>query len=224
MFKKIAILSIFSVLTACNVVGQPPAVDLAATQTREAISAQVATVVAGTATAFAGQTAVASTVTPTPGILPIILAVLSGDELNEVFNNWVPLPTEAIRSTSEALCLEDCISSTWIGNDQVSHLQIQIFVIPSRDDAVTLLGEIRNSLGRASLREIPIPEISTLPAEAWIVESSSKPGERYTVYFRQGRAIVIMGMDMVGFDENQNVLFLSLFAERQLAKLDASGY
>jgi hypothetical protein len=222
--RKIAAFPALFLLAACQLVGTQAAPNLPATQTEQALQDQVATVIAGTQAASLTQTAAAPTPTVTTGTLPLSQSILNSADLSELAELWSTASFEETTPVSDPLCLEGCISGVWVTPDGRARLHIQVFIIPTRDQAVTLLGDIRDSLERQGHRELAIPDFSTLPAEAWLVDNTSVPAERYTLYVRHNKAIIILGMSFQAFGEEQNVLFLTLIAERQIAKLEGSGY
>jgi hypothetical protein len=215
----VSLLLLALVLSACSLVGQVPTQSQVEMQTQQA---EIATRVKGTQNAAADLTRVAPTLTPTPGTLPISDVLLNSEELNQVVNDWPEAPVEQLNLSEEELCVSDCSGQIWRSTDDRSRMVIILYETSHRDQAVTLLQELRQADAESGYEELPIPSISNLPPETWIILNSDL-GE-FVLRTRQGKAMIEIHLLVSHLDQDQNLIFLGLYAERQVEKLKISGF
>ena len=220
--KKLLWAVLFFSLSACQLVGQEPTQDFSDLETQQAISAEIATVVFETQTASEEQTRTAPTPTFTPGTLPLAEAILAGSQLNDLVDIWPEVASGELRPEDNPLCLEDCITRLWVSADGTAALRISLYAAASRDQAVTLLREVVQSDLGAGLSELLVPGITDLPPETVIVENPAA-AEPYVLRTRHGRVIIEASLSFETMGQEQNLLFLSLYTERQIEALRSSG-
>lgn len=221
---KMRFLILFAVcfLVACTPKAEvyvPPTPDLSATDTAN----QIATVIAEKATAVAVEASYTSTPTPKPVTLRDL--VLTSEEANELANRWSDTPLDDTQSVNPDYCKLECTSFTWEGGvEGNSLLDITMFKLGSRDEASTVFGELKAQFLSGTAKELTLPELVTLPADTFIFDAQSNTGKDARIWgllTREGAVIVLIGLDMPDLSADENMLFLSLYADRQIQKLIA---
>jgi hypothetical protein len=150
-----------------------------------------------------------NTPTPTPGAASIQDLILSSAEANELANRWSDSPADDTASVNPEYCAIECISLIKTG---------------SRDEAATIFNELKASATSETTPEIPLPELVTLPEGTFIVNGQSQDLPVWGLITRRGTVVVLIGLNMPDLSEDENILFLSLFADRQIQKLIAAGH
>jgi hypothetical protein len=166
-----------------------------------------------------------NTPTPTPGAASIQDLILSSAEANELANRWSDSPADDTASVNPEYCAIECISLIWEGGTGGnSTLDITLIKTGSRDEAATIFNELKASATSETTPEIPLPELVTLPEGTFIVNGQSQDLPVWGLITRRGTVVVLIGLNMPDLSEDENILFLSLFADRQIQKLIAAGH
>ena len=184
---------------------------------------RVADAVLATRTAMAEKTQSAPTITPSPEKLPLDDAILTSAALNVTLGIWPLTPAQSTVPSSNPLCLMSCYQELWISNDGRATLQISLFEFANRDLVVTKLREIKTSQEILGVIELDSPDYTELPTDSWIQDNQSS-GSRYTLHTRQGRALIILTIFLPQYEQEQNLLFLSVYADKQLEMLESAGW
>jgi hypothetical protein len=196
--------------------------DVANTATAQVIKSDIATIVAGTQTAVA--LAPSPTHTKTPTFTPLSQAIATNEDLNDLFDTWTDSPSDDTSSlVREDLCFRDCISRIWTSGEGDATLEIALVFFPSTDEAINYLMSLKRNSEPQGLELLEVPEIVELWDESWISSDPDVPRE-FTIHTRQGAVMQTITLSIPWLDTEQNLLFLSLYAERQTQKLERSGY
>lgn len=217
-YIPLLLLTLFS-LAACSL-GQA---DRDAQATQNARETRIAEAVLATRTAIAEKTQSAPTITPSPEKLPLDDAILTSADLNVTLGIWPLQPAQSTVPSSNPLCLMTCYQELWISNDGRATLQISLFEFANRDQVVTKLREIKTSQEILGVLELTNPDYAQLPTDTWIQDNLST-GSRYTLHSRQGRALIILTIFLPQYEQDQNLLFLTLYADKQIDLLESSGW
>lgn len=210
------------VLAACTPAPEvyvTPTPDLSATDT----ASQIATVVAEKAT----KVALESSYTPTPTPKPVTLRdlLLTTSEANELANRWSDTPLDDTASVNPDFCKLECVSYTWEGGSEGnSLLDITMFKLGSRDEASTVYSVLKAQFLSGTAKEMALPDLVSLPADTFVFDAQSQDGKDARIWgllTREGAIIVLIGLDMPDLTADENLLFLSLYADRQIQKLIA---
>jgi len=195
-----------------------PTPDFVATDTAN----QIGTAIAVRATEAALEALL--TPTPTPGQTSLQDLILTSVEANALANRWSDSPADDTANIQSAYCGVECISLMWEGGTNGdSTLHITLVRAGSRDEAVTLFNSYKT--GYVTEPEIPLPELVSLPEGSFVFEGLSRKNSPILgLMARQGSVIVIIAINMPDLSEDENIIFLSLFAERQIQKLIAAGH
>ncbi len=211
------------VLVSCsnNMATPDPQVEAMAA-TAEAQENAVATALAGTQAAV--DALPTPTITPTPGVLPLAEAILDFGEINDMYPNWsseLLNNTETVRA--EGRCGKDCISLAWNGADG-RMLEILLINYPNRGEAATFFTYLQDIGEAGGLPQPEIPEIFVaLPENAWVLDKTSQGGG-YAMHFRSSSVVCVLTLSLPSMSADQAMLFLGMYAEQQIHKLQASGY
>lgn len=212
-------LGLILALGACQLFAQNPGAEAPGpSQTRIAASVQAT----GTALAQIPPTRPPPTDTPSTR-KPLRESILTGSDLNLVLGIWPLTPEQFSFPNTRDLCIVSCYEELWFSSDGRSTLQISLYELASRDQAVTELRDIHASQQIIGVLEIDLPESVALPDESWMQDNQSS-GSRYTLHTRQGKVLAILTLYLPDFDEGENALFLSLYAARQVEMLKNSGW
>ena len=194
--------------------------DFVATDT----ASQIGTAIAARATEVAIEALY--TPTPTPGEASLKDLILTSAEANELADRWSSSPADDTANINPEYCAVECSSLIWEGGvNGFSTLEITLIKTGSRDGAVTILGELKAAYVSQASPEIPLTELVTLPEET--VAFRGQTDENTLIWgmvTRQGSVVVLIELYMPDLGEEENILFLSLYAERQIQKLMAAGY
>lgn len=194
-----------------------PTPDYAATDTAN----QIGTVVAARSTETAIEASF--TPTPTPGETALKDLILTSAELNELANRWSDSPADDTANVKPEYCVIDCVSSVWEGGtDGASYIDVTLVKADSRDKAVTILSELRADLITETTPEIPLSDLVTLPDGTFIVEAQSDTSTIWGLVTRHESVIILIGLNMPDLSPDENILLLSLFADKQIQKLIAA--
>ena len=210
----------FSACTALGGGNGTPTLDVSALDTQK----EIGTVVAGTQTAVAEKTLAAPPATPTPGEASVQDLILTSAEVNELANRWSDHPLDDTENIPLEHCTGECISLIWEGGeDSRSDLFITLMSFPSRDEAVNIFNEVKKlSQGDIPL-DLSLPELVTLPPETYLFDARSTRSV-LGIGTRRSSIVILIGLNLPDLSEEENLLFLSLFADRQIQKLMAAGY
>lgn len=216
--------AVFLFLSACSSVkniGPATATpDYAATDTVN----QIGTAIAAKST----EAAIKAAYTPTPSPVPPTLhdAILSSAEVNELANRWSDVYLDDTSSISSEYCKIECVSYTWEGGpNSYSMLDITMFHAGSRDAAATLLVSLKAAFLSGTATELELPSLAILPEETFVFRAATDKNRTIPGLITRHASIIIMiGLDMPDLSEEEHLLFLSLYANRQIAKLLSAGY
>jgi hypothetical protein len=197
-----------------------PAPDFAATDA----ASQIGTVIAERATEAAIEAL--HTPTPTPGEAALRDLILSSDEANALANRWSDSPADDSLNIQPGYCGVECISLIWEGGaDGNSTLDITLVKAGSRDEAVTLFNSYKVGYVTEATPEIPLPDLVNLPEGSFVFEGLSRRGAPiWGLATRQSSIVIIIALNMPDLSEDENIIFLSLFADKQIQKLIAAGH
>jgi hypothetical protein len=185
---------------------------------------QIGTVVAGTQTAVAEMTMAAPPASPTPGESTMEDLVLTSVEANELANRWSNVPNDNTTGLNTEYCELGCAAFVWEGGeDNRSSLGITLIKASSRDEAVTYFNALKEERVTDKTPEIIPPELVTLPDGTYLFDARTT-FSYFGLGTRRGSVVVLMELIMPDLGEDENLLFLSLFADRQIQKLIAAGY
>lgn len=224
MKMRVVILGAILFLSACSSNGiasrATSTPDYAATDTAN----QIATAIAEKST----EVAIKSAYTPTPSPVPPTLhdAILSSSEVNELANRWSDAYLDDTESISPDYCKIDCVSFTWEGGTMgFSMLDITMFQAGSRDDAATMLASIKADFLAGTATALELPDLALLPEETFVFRAATDKSRTIPgLMTRHGSIVIVIGLDMPDLSEEENLLFLSLYANHQIAKLLTAGY
>lgn len=185
---------------------------------------QIETAVAARATELAIEALITPTSTPAP--LTVQELILTSTEANELANRWSDTPFDDTQSVVPEYCLVECVSFTWQGGAQGdSLLDITLIKANSRDEAATILAELKSNFVSGTAVELTLPELVSLPDDTFAFEAQTTQLELLKgVLARRGAIVILIGLNMPDLTEDENLLFLSLYADRQIQKLIAAGY
>ena len=195
--------------------------DLAATE--QAQMTRIAEAVQATGTAMAGKTLAAPTSTPIPIKKTLDEALLDGTAMNVLLGIWPLEPSQSMVPSSNPLCLMTCAQDLWVSTDGKATLQISLFEKDNRDQVVTELRDIKSSQEILGVKELELPDYTQLPTDTWIQDNGST-GSRYTMHTRKGSVLIILTIFLPQYDQEQNVLFLTLYADQQIKMLETAGW
>ncbi|MCB9136328.1 MAG: hypothetical protein H6636_12940 [Anaerolineales bacterium] len=185
---------------------------------------QIGTAIAAKST----ETAVKASYTPTPSPIPPTLhdAILSSVEVNELANRWSDAYLDDTENVSPEYCAIDCVSFTWEGGTNgYSMLDITMFQAGSRDEATTLLASLKADFLSGTATELEKPDLALLPEETFVFRAATDKNRTIPgLMTRHGSIVILIGLDMPDLSPEENLLFLSLYANHQIAKLLAAGY
>lgn len=195
--------------------------DLAATE--QAQMTRIAEAVQATRAAMAEKTLAAPTITPSPTKRTLDDSLLDGNAMNVLLGIWPLEPAQSMVPSSSPLCLMTCAQELWISTDGKATLQISLFEMGNRDQVVTELRDIKTSQEILGVKELDIPDYAQLPSDTWMQDNGST-GSRYTVHTRRGSVLIILTIYLPQYEQDQNLLFLTLFADQQIRTLEANGW
>ncbi len=224
MKARLFTLWVFALLVACS---SSPIGNVNATITPNGVATDTANQI-GTAVAAKGtENAVKAlfTPTPTPGETALRDLILSSAEVNELANRWSAAPVDGSASLNPEYCEIECAFLIWPGGTEGnSALEITLIQAGSRDEAVTLFNALRVEIVSDANPEILLPELVVLPEGTFAFEDQSKPTTFWSVIARQGATLVRIGIYMPDLSQDENLLILSLFADKQIQKLITAGH
>jgi hypothetical protein len=180
---------------------------------------QVATVIAEKATEVASFT-------PTPTLKLVVLRdlILTSQEVNELANRWAKAPFDDTASVSPELCKLECVLMNWAGDSAgASYLEIMLIKTNNRDEASTLVYTLREqviSAGFASV--VALPDLVTLPEGTAALDARAGENPVWGLFTRHGSIAISLALNLPDLSEDENLLFLSLYADRQIQKLTAA--
>jgi len=207
-------------LSACQLIGLTPPPDFAATS---ASMTRIAQAVNATQGVIDERTAAAPTRAPTIERLSFVGVPLSGPALNVILGVWPLAPQESVVPNTDPLCIAQCIEELWVTLDGRGTLSVGLFEFPNPEQVVAKLRDVHNTQEIIGVPELDIPESVSLPEETWIQDNGGG-GSRYTLHTHQGRALVVLTLYLPDYAESENVLFLALYAEKQLEMLIQSSW
>lgn len=191
-----------------------PTPDFSATDTAN----QIATAIAAKATEVA--IAALYTPTPTPGIASLQDVILTSAEANELANRWSNSPADDTVNVSPEYCTVECISWIWEGGTNGgSTLQITLIRADSRDEASTLFSTLKAIAVTDTTPAVLLPELVNLPADTFAINVGSEEVPAFKVTSRNTSFVVEIEISMPDLSEDENLLFLGLYADRQIQKL-----
>jgi hypothetical protein len=166
------------------------------------------------------------TPTPTPGATPLMDLILTSAEANELAHRWSATPLDNTASVNPEYCKVECASLTWEGGAQGnSLLDIILIKAGSRDGAVTIFNEIKAAFEAGKGTEIVLPALIPLPEGTFGFEGqTSQNFPAKGLMTRQSSIVILIGLEMPDLGEEENLLLLSLYADRQIQKLIAAGH
>ena len=194
--------------------------DSAATDTAN----QIGTAIAARATEVAIEALY--TPTPSPGVASLKDLILTSAETNELADRWTSSPADDTANINPEYCDVECSSLIWEGGiNGFSTLEITLIKTGSRDEAVTILDELKAAYVSPASPEILLPDLVTLPEETVAFRGQTDENTLiWGVMTRQGSVVFLIELYMPDLSEEENILFLSLYADRQVQKLIAAGY
>lgn len=207
-------------LAACQLVGLSPPPDHAATA---ASMTRIASAVNATQGVIDEKTAVAPTREPTIEQLSFEGAPLSGPVLNVIIGIWPLNPNESTAPIMDPLCVRQCVEDLWITLDGRGTLSVGLFEFASPEQVIARLRDVRATQAIIGIDELNLPENTALPGESWIQDNGGS-GSRYTLHSYQGRALIVLTMYLPDYNQSENVVFLTLFGEKQIEMLKNSGW
>ncbi|GAB4578560.1 MAG: hypothetical protein Fur0022_12950 [Anaerolineales bacterium] len=185
---------------------------------------QIGTVVAARAT----EAAIEAAYTPTPTPEPVAMAdlILTSAEANELANRWAGAPFDDTASVSPELCKLECVLMNWQGGPTgVSYLEIMLVKTNSREEASTFVYELQNNvISAGTALEVALPELVALPEGTIALDARTGDPSVWGLFTRHGPIAISIAINMPDLSEDENLLFLSLYADRQIQKLIAAGY
>lgn len=193
-----------------------PTPDFSATDTAN----QIATVVAEKATAVA-------LITPTPSPKPVTLEelLLNSAEINELANRWSDTPFIDTASVTPELCRLECVLMNWEGGPTgASYLELMLVKTGSRDEASTYIDQVRdNVIAAGAGTEVTLPDLITFPEGTVAMDLPSGNKPEWSLLTRYGDIAISVALNLPDLSDEENLLFLTLYADRQIQKLTAAG-
>jgi hypothetical protein len=216
--KRILFLLLVSlILIGCGPAATPapPTPDVGPILTQQALSNEISTMVAGTEEAVVQLTLSAPPPTNTPRPARVFEMLLNAEELNELKDMWAVDPITKRAEYYENLCVGECVAYEWASRDLESWIRIALY---SFDDYDIAYSRTRAFQFTQTGTAIDIPEIVSLPFGAWIF--GWEPGSGYALHARRGKLFTVVTINLPDLDQDQNTLFLALYGERQIQKIN----
>lgn len=221
MKTRVLILAVVLWVSACSSGGigggsATSTPDYGATDT----ASQIETAIAARST----EAAIEAAYTPTPSPAPVEVKdlILTAAEINELANRWSDAPADNSANVDPNYCKIDCFSWVWQGGAN-STLNITLIKADSRDGATNMLGGIKAQTITVNNPELPLPELVSLPPDTFIYETGTEESPNVFLNARHVWFVIQINIRMPDLSQDENLLFISLYADRQIQKLIAAG-
>lgn len=221
MKTRLFVILVFCVLAACT-----PQPEQRSTSTPDFSATDTANQIATAIAAKATEVAIKALYTPTPtrGIASLEDVLLTSAEVNALANRWSDSPADDTANVKPEYCAVECVSWIWEGGTYGgSTLQLTLIKADSRDGAATIFSELKAAAMADSAPETSVPDLVALPADTFVVNMGSEEAPRFKLILRHASIIILIEIRMPDLSEDENLLLISLYADRQIQKLTAAG-